>query len=109
MYKRQAHESGVRRIIDAKGIGTREQACYLESWNAVRAIFFLIISALCHSLFYGWAMRAFPSLRTRKKLVLGILGVLVVLVPVGRIIVYRVDSAAARVITAFAMVGLRPF
>lgn len=72
----------------------------------MRALFFLIPSLLCHGALYAWAMQAFPGLRARRRLVLAVFGVLVFMMPVGRLLAYRVHSAPIRMITAFAMAEL---
>lgn len=72
----------------------------------MRALFFLVLSTLCHSAVYAWLMESFPRARARKRLVLAVFAVLVILVPLGRVVIYRVDSGLARVVTAFAMAEL---
>ena len=72
----------------------------------MRALFFLILSTLCHSAVYAWLMESFPRAKARKTTVLVIFGVLVVMVPLGRVVIYRVNSELARVVTAFAMAEL---
>ena len=72
----------------------------------MRALFFLLPSLLCHGALYAWAMRAFPKLAARRRLVRVVFGVLVFLMPVSRLVAYRVHSAPIRALTAFAMAEL---
>lgn len=72
----------------------------------MRALFFLVISTLCHAVIWTWLQRAFPKLRAHKKVMLAVFGTIVVLVPLGRIVLYRIDGGLARIVTAFAMAEL---
>lgn len=72
----------------------------------MRAFVLLTLSTLCHAVFYAWLLRVFPSLKTKRRLVLASFAPFVLMAPVGRIVVYRLDSPIARVLTALAMAEL---
>lgn len=72
----------------------------------MRSVFDLLFAGLCHGLLYAWLVRAFPWLAARRKRLAAALVVVVVAIPVARLVVYRFDAGAARVVTALVMAEL---